>query len=172
MPSTSSFCPACGALLKPGDKQCWCWLCFQELSPAPPQARRFLKDLQLAPDPGADTYVTAEAVAPAVQGSRFASPNRFAEQPDRQPPYNYTSNTRAVLGKLLAILAIGPATAAAFLTTCAVFLVSDDEVARGNAQERAMGYIVVALIPALVVFALFCMLIVSLNKKTMRRVEP
>lgn len=138
------YCPECGIVIRPGDKQCW--LCFQKLHSPPLPAR-------------------------TDRGPVAAAPNPFADDSATAPKYYYTTNTRVALAHLLAILAILPATAVAFFTTCTVFLLSDDQAARGNAPERTMGYIVVCCISSVVVFVLFCMLIVSLGQKTIRRVE-
>lgn len=96
--------------------------------------------------------------------------NPFGDQPGERQ-VRYKTNHWAMLGHLLAILAILPATAVAFMTTCTVLLVSDSEVARGQAQGRSIAYLVLCGISAVIVFAGFTMLIASLQKKTVYRVE-
>ncbi len=83
----------------------------------------------------------------------------------------YKTNHWAMLGHLLAILAILPATGIAFMTTCTVLLVADPQVARGEAEGRSIAYLVLCGISAVVVFAGFSLLIASLAKKTVYRVE-
>ncbi|MFN0020265.1 MAG: hypothetical protein ACKVP0_18545 [Pirellulaceae bacterium] len=83
----------------------------------------------------------------------------------------YKTNQWAMLGHLLAILAILPATGVAFMTTCTVLLVADPQVARGEAEGRSIAYLVLCGISAVVVFAGFSMLIASLRQKTVYRVE-
>jgi len=85
--------------------------------------------------------------------------------------FRYKTNHWAMLGHLFAILAILPATGIAFMTTCTVLLVSDPQVARGEAEGRSIAYLVLCGISAVIVFAGFSMLIASLGKKTVYRVE-
>ena len=96
--------------------------------------------------------------------------NPFGDK-SREPQHRYKTNHWAMLGHLLAILAILPASAVAFMTTCTVLLVSDSQVARGQAEGRTIAYLVLCGISAAVVFAGFLMLIASLRQKTVYRVE-
>jgi hypothetical protein len=71
---------------------------------------------------------------------------------------------------LLAILAILPATGVAFATTCTGLLVANPEILRGS-ETPGVVFWLTCCGSAVVVFAVFGMLIVSLRKKTIRRVE-
>ena len=114
------------------------------------------------------------AVVPDAETSSPARPasgqNPFGDKAGERQ-IRYKTNHWAMLGHLLAILAILPATGVAFMTTCTVLLVSDPQVARGQAQGRSLAYLVLCDISAVIVFAGFTMLIASLSKKTVYRVE-
>lgn len=77
-----------------------------------------------------------------------------------------------MLGQVLAILAIAPATGIAFLFTCSAVAESGQNHGRGLFGASPNGVaILTGLVGAGVVFVCFYMLIVSLGKKTVSRIE-
>ena len=173
MPSTANtHCPECGALVKPSDQQCW--LCSLELQGRSLGASRPAKKPTFVKGPAASGSHPKPASAAAIhapKGSPTNVPNPFADDAG-EPRYIYKTNERALLGHLFAILAILPASGIAFLVTCSV--AAESGLSRGRSlvgEEPNAVALIMALAAALVVFGGFCMLIVSLRKKTVCRVE-
>lgn len=177
MTSTSPHCHGCGALVNLADKQCW--LCFQELrgqslrASPPAKVKTFAKgpatpSPERGPEPGP---AASPAAKQAPQTSAANVPNPFAEEAV-EPQYFYRNNARAVLGQLFAILAILPATGIAFLFMCSAVAESGQNHGRGLFGASPNGVaMLTGLVGASVVFVCFFMLIVSLGKKTVYRIE-
>jgi hypothetical protein len=110
------------------------------------------------------------AARQGLAGQAAAAPNPFAEETAPAPRYYFTTNTWGALGHLLAILAIIPATGVAFATTCTGLLVANPEILRGSETPGGIFWLTCCG-SAVVVFGIFCMLIVTLRKKMVRRVE-
>lgn len=172
MPSTANtHCPECGALVKPSDPQCW--LCSLELQGRSLGASRPAKKPTFVKGPaapGSHPKPASTAATHAPEGSPATVPNPFAEDAG-EPRYIYKTNNLAMLGHLLALLAILPATGIAFMTTCTVVLSVDGNLGLRNTPVRGIIYLITCFASALVVFGGFYMLIVSLRKKTVYRVE-
>jgi|GEM_PF-5186904 hypothetical protein len=131
--------------------------------PAPCAAPPVRKDIQ-------STTAAPVAARQGPPGQGAAAPNPFAEETAPAPSFYYTTNHWGALGHLLAILAILPATGVAFATTCTGLLVANPEILRGS-ETPGVVFWLTCCGSAVVVFAVFGMLIVSLRKKTIRRVE-
>ena len=152
-------CPDCDVRVNARDQQCW--LCSRTLPPVPPPPVR--KDIQ-------STAAAPMAARQGPAGQSAAAPNPFAEETAPAPSFYYTTNHWGALGHLLAILAILPATGVAFATTCTGLLVANPEILRGS-ETPGVVFWLTCCGSAVVVFAVFGMLIASLRKKTIRRVE-
>ena len=152
-------CPDCDVRVNARAQHCW--LCSRTLPPVLlPPVRKNIQTTAAAP--------VAARQGPPGQGA--AAPNPFAEETAPASSFYYTTNDWGALGHLLAILAILPATGIAFATTCTGLLVSNPEMLRGS-ESPGVVFWLTCFGSAVVVFAIFVMLIVSLRKKTVRRVE-
>jgi len=107
-------------------------------------------------------YRLLEWEGPAVKAVA-ASP--FADRPSQQR-VTYQSNPWAIAGIVLAALAMVPAAGIAFLVTCTAMFIA----AEGNGQAAGIAILPVSIGAAVVVIAVFGVLIASLGKRVTRPV--
>ena len=100
----------------------------------------------------------------AVKATAITS--AFADRPASQPQAYYRSNPWAIVGIVIAALAMVPAACIAFFVTCLAMFVG----AEGQGEAAGYAILPVSAGAALVVVVGFCVLIGALSGKVTRKV--
>ena len=99
--------------------------------------------------------------------AKAAAASPFGERPSPQPRVYYQSNPWAIVGLVLAALAMIPAACIAFFVTCLATLIA----AEGQGQAAGAAILPVSAGAGLVVIVGFCVLIGMLGKRVSRPVH-
>jgi hypothetical protein len=97
---------------------------------------------------------------------KISAASQFADRPASQPRVYYRTNPWAVVGVVLAALAMVPAACIAFCVTCTAMFIA----AEGGGQAGGVAILPVSIGAAFVVVFVFGVLIASLGKRVTRPV--